>query len=40
MRILYDGDNYAATWSKEAARRGLLRLDSAVDASTVLLMIK
>ena len=31
-RILYDGDNYAATWSKEAARRGLLRLDSAVDA--------
>ncbi|HHX36645.1 MAG TPA: glutamine synthetase type III [Clostridiaceae bacterium] len=31
-RILYDGDNYATTWSKEAERRGLLRLDSAVEA--------
>lgn len=31
-RIIYNGDNYAATWSQEAERRGLRRLDNTVDA--------
>ncbi len=31
-RVIYNGDNYADSWSKEAEKRGLLRLDSTVSA--------
>lgn len=31
-RIIYNGDNYAVSWSEEASRRGLKRLDNAVEA--------
>ena len=31
-RIIFNGNNYAPEWAEEAKRRGLLRLDTAVDA--------
>jgi glutamine synthetase len=31
-RIIFNGNNYAAAWEKEAARRGLLNLKNTVDA--------
>jgi glutamine synthetase len=31
-RVIFNGNNYAATWTKEAARRGLLNLTNTVDA--------
>ncbi|MCS7058807.1 MAG: glutamine synthetase III [Meiothermus sp.] len=31
-RIVFNGDNYSAAWHKEAAKRGLLNLRTAVDA--------
>jgi len=31
-RIIFNGNNYSVEWAKEAERRGLFRLDSAVDA--------
>jgi glutamine synthetase len=31
-RILFNGNNYAAEWTKEAAKRGLLNLTNTVDA--------
>ncbi len=31
-RIIFNGNNYAPDWSEEAARRGLCRLDTTVDA--------
>lgn len=31
-RIIYNGDNYAASWTREAERRGLLRLECATQA--------
>jgi glutamine synthetase len=31
-RIVFNGDNYSAAWHKEAAKRGLLNLKTAVDA--------
>ncbi len=31
-RVIYNGDNYADSWAREAERRGLLRLESAVTA--------
>ena len=31
-RIIFNGDNYSSTWKKEAARRGLIDLDSTTEA--------
>ena len=40
QQIMFNGDNYAAEWVEEAARRGLLNLPSAVDQLPTLVSAK
>lgn len=39
-RIVFNGDGYSATWHKEAEKRGLLNLRTAVDAIDQLVVVK
>ncbi len=39
-RVIFDGDGYSAKWYKEAEKRGLLRLPTAVDAIELLVSKK